>query len=714
LDTCQALVDSFEDSILILLDLDGSILSWNTGAERITGYSPAEAIGRNISLVYSADAQAAGEPARDLAAILHEGRTRFDTWRARKDGTLFPARIRRILLHDGDGMPAGISSLLHDLTEVRMVEEASEERLRMLVEGVEDVAIFMLDTDGRVRSWNAGAEAIKQYSEREILGHHFSVFYTPEDVAVGLPQSLLDRASQRGRAEQEGMRVRKDGSRFHAHVRITALRDRQGMLTGFSKVTRDVSRQHADEEAIRRSQALLAGVVRISEDAIISIDGDQRISLFNDGAAKIFGYPPEAMMGQPLDLLIPPRFRERHRTFLESFRSSADVLRSMNERGEIYGMRRDGTEFPAEASISRFKVGEETVLAVRLRDVTERKQSEEALRRSEGRFANIIQISEDAIITLDESLAITLFNKGAETIFRYSWQEVVGKKIDLLLPGNFAEALHVDASASGQGIIRGQRSDGAQFPAEVSVAKFDMAGEHVLTVRVRDVTERVEHEERIRKSLEEKEVLLKEIHHRVKNNLQVVSSLLSLEAGSPRVAAAKELFLESQNRVASMALIHEKLYQSNDFSNIDFGDYITSLTQILLDSYAMNPSQIQLVLDVDLKMDIHKAVPCGLIVNELLSNSLKHAFPDGRSGLIVLRLNEVDGRRLLHYADNGVGLPDDFDYRKTQSLGFQLVTTLTSQLGGKLRRLPPPGAGFEIDFPASLTDKTRKAIAVEA
>jgi two-component sensor histidine kinase len=236
----------------------------------------------------------------------------------------------------------------------------------------------------------------------------------------------------------------------------------------------------------------------------------------------------------------------------------------------------------------------------------------------------------------------------------------------------------------------------------------------VLAIRLRDITERVRNEEEIKRSLEEKEVLLKEIHHRVKNNLQVVSSLLSLEAGNPRVAAAKELFLESQNRVASMALIHEKLYRSGDFSNIDFGDYIRSLIQILLDSYAMNPARIALSVDVDVKLDIHKAVPCGLIVNELLSNALKHAFPDGRSGSITLSLHEMNCRRILRFSDDGVGMAENFDFRRSPSLGLQLVTTLTSQIGGAIRRLPGPGTGFEIDFPASSKPQVlQKASATE-
>ncbi|HYA18340.1 MAG TPA: PAS domain S-box protein [Bryobacteraceae bacterium] len=720
----QQMVELFEDSVLICLDAEGAIRSWNAGAERIIGYRASEAIGKNISIICSEEARAAGQPQRDLETVLRDGEARFEAWRMRSDGTLFPARVRQALLRDANGEVTGIFCRIHDLTEVRQLEEESEARLRTLVEGVEDCAIFMLDTTGHVRSWNAGARRIKQYTAREILGRPSSIFYTPEDQHSGLPERLLLKAAREGFAQHEGWRVRRDGSRFRALVRITALRDKSGVLVGFSKVTRDLTEQRAGEEARQKSEKLLEGIVRISEDAIISIDRHQRITLFNQGAEQTFGYTAAEITGQKLDVLVPKRLAAIHRQHVENFRASSDVLRTMNERRAISAVRRDGSEFPAEASISQFEVGGERVMTVRLRDITERRLAEEALKRSEARFASIVQITEDAIIALDDSNAITLFNKGAETIFGYSWQEVLGQKVDILLPGRFAELLAGQSlRVRGSGVlsragereaITGRRSDGTDFPAEVSIARFDVAGEHVLAIRLRDITERVRNEEEIKRSLEEKEVLLKEIHHRVKNNLQVVSSLLSLEAGNPRVAAAKELFLESQNRVASMALIHEKLYRSGDFSNIDFGDYIRSLIQILLDSYAMNPARIALTVDVDVKLDIHKAVPCGLIVNELLSNALKHAFPDGRSGSITLSLHEVNCRRILRFSDDGVGMAENFDFRRSPSLGLQLVTTLTSQIGGAIRRLPGPGTGFEIDFPVSSKPQAlRKASAAE-
>jgi PAS domain S-box-containing protein len=713
-DPFRQLVQGFEDAAMILLDLDGNIESWNAGAQRINQYTAAEIVGKHFSILYNTGAWEAEEPAHDLASALRNGQHDMNGWRTRKNGTIYRARVHLALLKDTHGSPAGFSSTTHDLTEARLVEEQSEERLRMMIEGVEDYAILMLDESGNIRSWNSGAARIKQYEAHEIVGRNFSVFYLPVEAAAGAPERHLEIAARVGKFEEEGWRTRKDGSVFWANVIITALGDKSGALVGFSKVTRDLTERKAAQEALQRSRALFAGIVSISEDAIISTGEDRRITLFNGGAEKIFGYTNAEIVGRKIDLLIPSRFSLVHDGYFENFSSSPDALRTMNERGSIFGLRKDGTEFPAAASISKFEIGGEKVLTVRLRDITEQKRAEAAILRSEARFAGIVRISEDAIISVDDDRNITLFNEGAQAIFGYASDEVMGKRIEMLIPGRLAPDVLI--AINERGAISGLRKNGKEFPAEASVSRFEVAGERVLTIRLRDITERRKAEARISNSLAEKEILLKEIHHRVKNNLQVISSLLSLQSGDPRVESVKELFIESQNRVTSMALIHEKLYQSADFANIDFADYIESLAGNLFRSYGVNPEQITLTIEVDVELDIDRAIPCGLILNELLSNSLKYAFPNHRKGAVLLRFHQHEGRFVLLFADDGVGLRPGFDFRQTESLGFQLVTTLTSQIGGEIERLLPgkhaaSGTAFEITFAVALPSEAKSAMA---
>jgi two-component sensor histidine kinase len=213
-----------------------------------------------------------------------------------------------------------------------------------------------------------------------------------------------------------------------------------------------------------------------------------------------------------------------------------------------------------------------------------------------------------------------------------------------------------------------------------------------------EIAERKRVEAQIQSSLQEKEVLLKEIHHRVKNNLQIISSLLSLQSENIGTENPVQTFRESQDRIKSMALIHEKLYQSKDISRIDFAEYVRSLTAYLYRSYVTAPG-IEIAIDIqDMSLGIDTAIPCGLIINELVSNSLKYAFPDGRTGEIRIGLVR-DGRNYtLKVSDDGAGLPPGLDFRNTPSLGLQLVNTLVTQLEGTIELLHGGGTVFRISF----------------
>ena len=214
----------------------------------------------------------------------------------------------------------------------------------------------------------------------------------------------------------------------------------------------------------------------------------------------------------------------------------------------------------------------------------------------------------------------------------------------------------------------------------------------------KEITERVQAEAKIKASLKEKEILLQEIHHRVKNNLQVISSLLNLQSQGIQDEKTLEVFQESQNRIRSMALIHEKLYRSSDLARVDFAEYIRNLASFLIRSYRSRAVRLDLQA-ADIYLSIDNAVPCGLIVNELISNALKHAFVDGREGEICVIMHQLTDRHVrLVVRDNGVGLPKGVDYMNTGSLGLQLVTMLVEQLDGTIEIRNNVGAEFEILF----------------
>ena len=263
-DPFRQLVESTRDYAIFLLDPGGHVLTWNAGAERIKGYTASEILGHHFSRFYTEDALARRWPEHELAVAATQGRFEDEGWRVRKDGSRFWANVVLTALRDAGGVVRAFSKITRDLSERRRAEESlrlSEERFRLLVEAVEDYAIFMLDTDGRVVSWNAGAERIKGYAAHEIIGKHFSAFYPEDARRKKWPEQELALARDHGRFEDEGPRLRKDGTTFWANVVISAVFERDGTLRGFAKVTRDLTdrrRVEALEEASRKTNEFLA------------------------------------------------------------------------------------------------------------------------------------------------------------------------------------------------------------------------------------------------------------------------------------------------------------------------------------------------------------------------------------------------------------------------------------------------------------------------
>ncbi|MBY3106531.1 PAS domain S-box protein [Rhizobium laguerreae] len=253
----RLLVDAITDYAIYMLSPEGIVTSWNTGAQRFKGYKPSEILGEHFSRFYLEEDRAEGVPERALATAAEEGRFEGEGWRRRKDGSRFWAHVVIDPIRRPSGELIGYAKITRDLTERRAAEKAirqSEEQFRRLVQGVSDYAIYMLDPDGNVSSWNFGAERIKGYRPQEIIRRHFSTFYTPEDREAGVPQTALDIARAEGRFEREGWRVRKDGSRFWASVVIDVIRDEEGDVLGFAKITRDITEKMETQRALEQAR----------------------------------------------------------------------------------------------------------------------------------------------------------------------------------------------------------------------------------------------------------------------------------------------------------------------------------------------------------------------------------------------------------------------------------------------------------------------------
>jgi PAS domain S-box-containing protein len=256
----RELVEAITDYAIYMLDPAGIVTSWNAGAQRFKGYTPGEIIGHHFSRFYTDEDRATNLPARALEISAREGKFESEGWRVRKDGTRFWAHVVIDPIRDPSGGLTGFAKITRDLSERRVAEETlrrSDEQFRLLVQSVTDYAIYMLSPDGIVTNWNAGAERIKGYTAGEIVGKHFSQFYTPEDRAQGGPERALEIAARVGRFESEGWRLRKDGTRFWSHVVIDRIRDDEGVLRGFTKITRDNTERKATQEALERAREAL-------------------------------------------------------------------------------------------------------------------------------------------------------------------------------------------------------------------------------------------------------------------------------------------------------------------------------------------------------------------------------------------------------------------------------------------------------------------------
>ncbi len=316
---------------------------------------------------------------------------------------------------------------------------------------------------------------------------------------------------------------------------------------------------------------------------------------------------------------------------------------------------------------------------------------------TEERYKRLVESAFDGIVLTDRRGAVLWANTRASEIFGFSPAEMREANFCDLLPAEETAALCA-ALRSGNGVLRECRArskDGVPLTVEVSARALSQGW--FLSI-IRDVTERKQAEERIRAALHEKEVLLREIHHRVKNNLQIISSILQLQARRIEDRQALERFQDCLERVRSIALLHETLYRCRDLARIDMAAYVRALTERLAVAYNRRP-EVEFRMEVDdVRLDLESAMPCGLILTELVSNALKHAFREGQGGEILVRVAARNGRIELTVADTGVGLPEDLDVRRPPSLGLELVSALARQLQGELRISTRGGTCFTLVF----------------
>ncbi|MEJ2181900.1 MAG: PAS domain S-box protein [Nitrospirota bacterium] len=434
-------------------------------------------------------------------------------------------------------------------------------------------------------------------------------------------------------------------------------------------------------------------------DAIFIVDIDGNFLDVNRTAYERLGYTKEELLSTHISKLDPPEFSTR----------VPERFARIKERGvavfESAHLRKDGTVMPVEVNARLLDYEGRKVFFSVVRDISERRKAEEMLRDSEQRFRAAFENAAIGASMADLKGRFIKINRFLCNMLGYTEEEMLSK--------TFSEVTHPDDVQIGLDAMKTMVSEDVEYTSfEKRYIRKDGQVIHLIISPAiirdddrkplyfvslfQDITQRKKAEEKVTSSLKEKEILLREVHHRVKNNMAIISALLQLQSQYFKNEEFTRVFKDSQNRIKSMALVHEKLYSTQDFAHIGFGDYVEDLARHLFQAYG---KEVRLILHADdISLNIDMMVSCGLIINELITNSLKHAFEDTGAPEIDISLSIDDGRAVLVYADNGTGLPEHIDFHNSDTLGLQIINMLTYQLKGSIEVNASAGTTFTIAF----------------
>jgi PAS domain S-box-containing protein len=601
------------------------------------------------------------------------------------------------------------------------MEEAlrdSEGYFKALFDGARDAILIADAGTGIIEDANKEAESLFRYPREELIGAHFSKLHPPEKREM-FTRYFEKHVKKGGHPPIQTLILTGDGRPLDADLSSTVINLANGRKVTYG-VFRDITERLKAEEERRKVTAERAAIIESMGDGLVKLDMDGNITETNPALERMLGYERNELIGRNILSLLTGKVNGETLQKVMSFFSTA-VEGKMPSPTEIPAHTKDGRPITISFSGSFIKdpSGEPIAMVATIREVTDIVRAREELRASQRRFSHFVEGIPEGVFVVDAEGRPAYANHAFQLLIGKSIQEIERGLDDMSLLETFgayvsgtdqpypAERDPLVRALSGEGSTTSDmeiRWPDKDVPVEVTGAPiYDENGDILYAVAIyRNIMERKKAEEKIRASLNEKELLLKEIHHRVKNNLQIIISLLNLQSQTLADPKVQEVLKDSQERIRAMALIHEKLYKSTDLATIEFSDYVRNLVDRLLRTYAMRPGAVSLKLELeDIRLGIDEAIPCGLIVNELVTNSLVHAFLGDREGKILVTLRPEGGNMgYLVVADDGVGLPEGLDFRHTTSLGLQVVCTLVDQLDGSIELDRSKGTEFRIRFQA--------------
>jgi len=611
----------------------------------------------------------------------------------------------------GEHKPYQVFVTLHDVTELKRAQDAlrtSRKELRLTLDATTDgIWTWEFETNGMFFSpryytmlgYAPGAFPASFEGWRALIH--------PDDVEGALAVAERWLQSKSGEYRNEFRLRARDGTYRWMYARGSVVEwDENGAAVRMIGNHEDITQRKRIEEALKESEARYKALFDSSPSAILVLQEGQYV-LANPSGARMLGFSdPKDVVGLDALELMAPESRELMIARMQKLKTGKS-----NPPIEMKIIRRDGTLVVTESTSVSIELGGERATLVIGRDVTGRKRAEAALRESESRLRQAQQLAQlgywDWYIDTKEL-------RWSEETYRIfgqdpsSFQPTVQALESLIHPADlyrFIDERERALAESDDASIEHRivRPDGAVRSVHelVRVLRDAQGNITYVTGTVQDVTERKQTERQLRTALDEKETLLRELYHRTKNNMQVICAMLDFQASYVADTRLSAAFKETQNRIQSMALVHQKLYQSQNLSRINLSEYVSDLARLLMDSYEVVPDRVKLVLDTDdVFVLIDTAIPCGLILNELISNALKHAFPGDRVGEVKVRLyRAANADIVLRVSDNGVGVPEDFDFRHQHTLGLDTVLGLgEAQLRGDVAFEAGDGVSCQLRF----------------
>ena len=595
-----------------------------------------------------------------------------------------------------------------DITQSKLAEEAlriSKDRLEAVFNGSND-AIMLLTRNGFFDCNPKTLEMFGLADRKDFISIHPSDLSPPiqPDGQNSLIKAneMINIAFEKGLHRFEWIHQRKNGVIFPAEIFLSAFN--YGNETVLQATVHDITERKKAERKIRENEALLTGILQTLPVAVFAknIKKNFEFSLWNKKAEEIFGLKASECIGKTdYDFFSEENANGFRKNDIDAIKKDEIIdipevgVDTINGKTKIVHTRK--------IVVKNLK-GEPYLLLGVSEDITDRKENEEKIRKNEEKYRSVVENAVDIIIIIDEKHEIQFINHVQEdtqqnsimgmSIYKFMPQEyesIVTQKIKNVFETKKTQHYETKGENSNRNGYSWYSVNAGPIFSDVD----DVVG---ATLIIRDITERKEAEEKTIESLKEKEVLLKEVHHRVKNNLQIILSILNLQYSHISDTKTLDLLRDIRSRIKAMSFVHELLYQANDFSKINFSEYIGSISTNLVYSYTQE-KEIELKLDVgNVFLDLDRAIPCGLIINELLTNALKYAFINQEDGEITIVLKQTQDKISLIIADNGVGFPATIDYRNTESLGMQLVVTLIQQLRGEIVLDNTSGARYTITF----------------